>query len=74
MPEQLLHRLQVPGRVESALAGGMAGLVHPLAGSRPRWDDTCPLEASPGGVGVETGSLSVAAGGFVGKTWIWPSG
>jgi hypothetical protein len=32
MAEQLLHGFQVPGRVEDSLPGGVAGLVHPLAG------------------------------------------
>jgi hypothetical protein len=44
--EELLHRLQVPGRVEKTFAGGMPRLVHPLAAGRAVHDDPGPLKTA----------------------------
>jgi hypothetical protein len=44
--EELLDGLEVAGGVEDALAGGVAGLVHPLAAGRAGGDDAGALEAA----------------------------
>jgi hypothetical protein len=46
MAEQLLNRLEVPGRVEEALAAGMPGLVYPLSRRDALGDDPGPVKAS----------------------------
>jgi hypothetical protein len=44
--EKLLGGFEVPGHVEDSLAGGVTGLVHPLAAARAGGDDPGALEAS----------------------------
>ena len=47
VPEQLLHRLQVPlGGVQEALTGGVPGLVHPLPARGALRDDAGVLEGA----------------------------
>ena len=44
MAEELLDGLEVPRRVENALPGRVASLVHPLAGGDALGDDSGPLQ------------------------------